>query len=127
LTGLYSVLRHLVDHDQETRLLLCPCDAPFVPETLAWDLHAAGKTDQEAVVLVSWQQVIQPTFSLWHTNHTEIIGEAVDEGVGGLKQVLDRLPYLVLEWNEVVPPPFFNVNTPEDLALARRWLDPRHP
>ena len=122
LAGLYSVMQHLADGGFDGSLVLCPCDAPFVPRDLVDVLRRAGAGGKAAVA--AWQGVPQPTFSLWHAHHREMIREMLFErGLGGPRQALDRLPHEVVEWAATEPPPFFNVNTPEDLARARGWLD----
>jgi molybdopterin-guanine dinucleotide biosynthesis protein A len=122
LVGLYSALLHLVDTGQCDSLVLCPCDAPFVPLDLVPVLLEAGRGGQAAVV--SWRGVLQPTFSLWHDHHLALLREALlEKGLGGPRQVLRQIPHEVVEWPDVEPPPFFNVNTPADLERAAEWLD----
>ena len=124
LAGLYSAMQHLVDRGFEGSLVLCPCDAPFVPPDLVQVLREAG--GGERVAVPAWQGVPQPTFSLWPLRYLEVVHDAlVEKGLGGPRQVLDRVPHEVVEWAPAEPPPFFNVNTPRDLATALAWLD--HP
>ena len=124
LIGLYSALQLLIDRGQNTGLVLLPCDAPFVPHNLVQTLLDAVQDDHESVAVISYEGVLQPTFSLWQTHHLPVIRDAVlDEGIGGLKYVLTSLPYKVVEWASSVPPPFFNVNTPEEMQTAVLWLD----
>lgn len=122
LAGLYSALQYLADNDRDDSLVLCPCDAPFVPLNLVQALLEAGQDGRAAVV--DWRGVLQPTFSLWHGHHLAVIREAVlEHGLGGPRQVLERLAYKTVEWPDVEPPPFFNINTPADLDQATGWLD----
>lgn len=124
LTGLCSALQTLVDKGQDNGLVLCPCDAPFIPSTFVQTLLDADKEGTKPVVVVSYKGVLQPTFSLWHNHHLPLIREAVFErGQGGLKHMLSALPHLVVEWHRSDPPPFFNINSPEDLQTAAAWLD----
>jgi molybdopterin-guanine dinucleotide biosynthesis protein A len=126
LMGLYSALQHLADQGQNNGLVLCPCDAPFIPGNLVQILLDAGQDDNQPVVVISYQGVLQATFSLWQSHHLPVIREAVvNKGMGGLKQVLALLPHTVVEWAPAEPPPFFNVNTPAELQAAETWLD--HP
>lgn len=123
LVGLYSALQFLADKRPGDSLLLCPCDAPFVPLNLVQTLVDAGS--QAQAVLVAWRGVPQPTFSLWRAQHLDVIREALlEHGLGGPRQVLERLPHRVVEWPDAEPPPFFNINTPADLDSAAAWLDP---
>ena len=123
LVGLYSALRLLEDRGHENGLVLCPCDAPFIPENLVCKLLDARQGAKPPVVVVSYLGELQPTFSLWHRQHLPVIRNAVQEkGMGGLKQVLDWLPYKVVDWERTEPSPFFNVNSPGDLKAAESWL-----
>ena len=127
LTGLCSAMQYLADKGHDNGMVLCPCDAPFVPETLVQTLLEAGQGRKKPVVVISYQGVLQPTFSLWHNHHLPVIQKAVmNEGMGGLKQILASLPHTVVDWELEEPPPFFNVNTPEELQTAATWLDHMH-
>jgi len=124
LTGLYSALQCLADRGYGAGLVLCPCDAPFVPRDLVQILRDAGQEKIRPVVAVSWRGVLQPTFSFWQIHHLPVVRTAVvEQGMGGLKQVLLSMPHEIVEWPETEPPPFFNVNTPEELETAAAWLD----
>ncbi len=124
LTGLYSALQYLADEGLNKGLVLCPCDAPFIPPNLVQTLLDATEGENKPVVVVSYQGVLQPTFSLWQKHHLPVVGEAVlsESGIG-IKHVLDLLPHIIVEWACSEPPPFFNVNTPKDLQAAGLWLD----
>ncbi len=124
LTGLCSALHYLSDQGLDNGLVLCPCDAPFIPADFVQRLLLADQGDEKPVVVVSYQGVLQPTFSMWQTHHLPVIHEAVvKRGDGGLKYMLKSLPHTVVEWAPAEPPPFFNVNTPADLETASAYLD----
>jgi len=124
LTGLCSALHYLSDQGLDNGLVLCPCDAPFIPADLVQKFLEAGQGENNPVVVVSYQGELQPTFSMWQTRHLPVIHDAVvKRGDGGLKYMLKSLPHTVVEWASAEPPPFFNVNTPDDLKAASRWLD----
>jgi molybdopterin-guanine dinucleotide biosynthesis protein A len=124
LTGLCSALQYLADTGHDNGLVLCPCDAPFIPENFVRVLANASQGEEKPVVVVSYEGVIQPTFSMWQSHHLPVIHEAViKKGMGGLKHMLTSIPHEVVEWAVSEPPPFFNVNTPEELESAAAWLD----
>lgn len=124
LAGLYSALLYLNNHQMDDGLMLCPCDAPFIPTTLVEKLQAAAHKAPGSVAVVSYQGVLQPTFSLWQLQHLPAIEAAVlQRGQGGLKHMLYDLPHTVVEWPIAEPPPFYNINTPEQLELASHWLE----
>ena len=127
LTGLYSTLQFLSDKGHSNGLVLCPCDAPFIPDNLVQVLSNADQSEIKPVVVISYQGVLQPTFSLWQNHHLPVIREAVvEQGRGGLKHLLTSLPHKIVEWATVEPSPFFNVNTPQEFESAKLWLDRMH-
>ena len=126
LTGLCSAMQSVQDNDGGEWLLLCPCDAPFLPRDLAGRLYEGALQANQPVSVARYQDVLQPTFSLWNMQvFPAVWGSVMEQGRGGLKQVLRDLPYAVVDWPAQDIPPFFNVNTPDDLARASELLDPQ--
>lgn len=124
LMGLYSALEYISARDNDNGLVLCPCDAPFIPDNIVQVLLDAAQNGPGKVIAISYQGMLQPTFSLWQNHHLPAIRKAVVErGRGSLKHMLTSLPHIIVEWPAENPPPFFNVNTPEDLKSAELWLD----
>ncbi len=124
LMGLYSAMQYLSDRGRCSGLVLSPCDAPFIPASLVQTLIDAEQTDEEPVVAISYEGVLQPTFSLWHQHHLPLIRTAVvEKGYGSLKHLFYALPHKIVEWVSTEPPPFFNINTPHDLISASGFLD----
>lgn len=124
LTGLCSALQYLDDKGHNNGLVLCPCDAPFIPDDLVQVMLDAGHGEKKSVVVISYQGELQPTFSMWQSHHLPVIREALfNKRMGGLKRVLTSLPHTVVEWADTEPSPFFNVNTQVDLKTAELWLD----
>jgi molybdopterin-guanine dinucleotide biosynthesis protein A len=126
LTGLCSAMQWLADNDGGEWLLLCPCDAPFLPRDLAVRLYQGAVNTGQPVTVAKYQDVPQPTFSLWNTELMPAVRDSVmEQGRGGLMQVLNDVPHAFVEWAVRDVPPFFNVNTPDDLERAGRLLDGR--
>ena len=124
LAGLYSGLQHLDDRGLGDWLLLTPCDAPFLPIDLASRLFGAVAEREFPISTARYAGVVQPTFSLWHVSMLDPVRDAVlGAGRGGLMSMLDCLPHISVDWAVSPQPPFFNVNTPEDLGEAGRLLD----
>ncbi len=129
LTGLYSALQYLANAAEQDWLLLCPCDAPFLPTDLAPRLYAAARRESKPVSVARYAEVRQPTFSLWNLSVLPEIHQAVmNTGRGGLNAMLEQLPHVSVDWVDADPqagrlPPFFNVNTKQDLLEAEQLLD----
>lgn len=123
LAGLCSALEFVAGRHGPEWLLLCPCDAPFLPPDLAVRLLAAVRATGRRIATARYGGRRQPTFSLWHAGTLGAVTEVLSEKAGsGLTHVLDQMAHAVVDWPEQCPPPFYNVNTPEELAQAQRWL-----
>ena len=124
LTGLCSAMQYLLETGGHEWLLLCPCDAPFLPLNLADRLYEEAIRTQKTISTVRYKRVLQPTFSLWNLSVFPQVHDAVmTAGQGGLMSMLDELPHAVVNWQEKPLPAFFNVNTKADLIIAARQLD----
>lgn len=122
LGGLLAAMEFVAG--QADWLLLLPCDAPFLPPNLATKLHERAVAAGSPGSVVSYLGHPQPTFSLWHRDLLPSLRQAVEvDGLAGFRQFLDRCRLAELAWPvENGLPPFFNVNSPADLAQAREWL-----
>ena len=124
LMGLYTAL--LSDQlSAADYLMMVPCDGPFLPDNLVAKLHQQIVQTDADIASVRYQGFAQPTFSLWHKRALPDIEQALLVGKnGGFKPLLQRLNAVYLDWPEQDPSPFFNINTPQDLALAEKLLCP---
>lgn len=121
LGGVLAALEYL--REQFEWLVLAPCDAPFLPLNLAEQLLELAAVKQCTTALVSYQGQWQPTFSLWHSEVLPDLRKAVlEQGQRGLKEFLHTQSPAVLVWPEQLPSPFFNINSPQDMAEAGRFL-----
>lgn len=124
LAGLCSAMRHVLAHGLGEWLLLAPCDAPFLPPDLAARLHAAARASGRPVSVAHYGDFLQPTFSLWHRQvFADVERMLAEQGGGGLRHMVERLPHASVDWPQRLPPPFFDVNTPGDLWQAEDLLD----
>jgi molybdopterin-guanine dinucleotide biosynthesis protein A len=125
LTGLCSAMQYLQEFADIKWLLMCPCDAPFVPRDLAVRLYRQAQQEEKRVSVVRYEQVIQPTFSLWNLSvFPQVYAAVTSAGRGGLMYMLDHIPHAEVDWEQGRVPPFFNVNSSADLVIAERLLDP---
>ena len=119
LIGIFSCLRHLDANASCDWLAVVPCDAPFLPSNLVAALLEQSKTGNSSLVSVRYKGIVQPTFSLWHKDLLPQLHSAVFTGrMHGIMEFLDAVDFDTVAWPGQSPSPFFNVNTPEDLAVA---------
>ncbi|MCL4186018.1 MAG: molybdenum cofactor guanylyltransferase MobA [Rhodobacteraceae bacterium] len=102
-------------------LICVPCDAPFLPADLAARLAAAAAPSGAAVAAspdAGGRLRRHPTVALWPVACRAALRQAV---AGGLRKPglwAEILGAGVAAWDARPVDPFFNVNTPDDLARA---------
>ena len=103
------------------------CDTPFFPEDLvARFLDAAGGVYPAIVVAKSAAQV-HPVFGLWPVALAGDLAAALESGTRKVLHWAERHPHFIVEFPFVnlggkLADPFFNANTPEELAEAAALL-----
>lgn len=116
LAGLHAALTHANSAGHET-VVTVPCDTPFLPADLVERLSAAG---QLAVVAASAGQQHWLT-GLWSATLLPKLVEAMDMPRTPRLQDWARMcKVAVVSWPAEPYDPFFNVNTPKELAEAER-------
>ncbi len=101
-------------HPSAAAVLTVPADTPFLPRDLAERLAATG-----APAVAASGGRIHPVVGLWPLALEAGLRKALREE--GLRKVEDwtaRLGPAVVDFASMPLDPFFNVNTPEDLARA---------
>jgi len=103
-------------------LITVPSDAPFFPANLVRQLDAIPN---RAIVSASSGGRLHPVFSLWRKPESFIapLREALEsEGQRKVESFVARFPHGSVDWPVAPYDPFFNINTPADLAVAERIM-----
>jgi molybdenum cofactor guanylyltransferase len=122
LAGLDWAAREGASH-----IVTAAADTPFLPADLVAVLAAAATQGGTPIALAATASGLHPTFGLWPVALRADLRRALDAGtrkVGAwaLEQGAARARF-----DDTPHDPFFNVNTPEDLALARARLAGESP
>lgn len=112
LGGLASALRL-----KRPTVLTIPCDMPFLPGDLPERL-AAALPGHEAALAASGGHV-HPVCGLWRTDALERVRRYAVSGRRSLIGFAEKIGYAAVDWPG---DPFFNINSPEDLAEAEARL-----
>lgn len=129
LAGVLAALHWFAREKPEVRAVLsASVDVPFLPGDLASRLHQALHADSSALVAAAQSRGQRHhVIALWRMEAAAEIEAALAQGLRKAETVVDRLravavPFTDLEINGQAIDPFFNINTPEDLALAETML-----
>ena len=122
LIGIYSAMEFLYrkrGHDEATLIFTFPGDVPFFPEALIPTLmHQIEKNTRDVVVAKS-EDHLQPLFAAWTLSAREKVKELIDRGFVGPRQILPHLNYQEVFFEPKSELEFLNINTEEDLKMAR--------
>lgn len=101
------------------RLATAACDTPFFPPTLVARLSGAN-----GISLASSNGRVHPVFGIWPTHLIDDLREYLQHDARrSVLAYAERRGYAAFEFqfDRGTPDPFFNVNTPQDLADAERF------
>lgn len=101
-------------------------DGPFLPSNLAARLHAAREAAQTPLACAASGGFTHPTIALWLVALRHDLRKAMsEEGLRKIDRWTARHGCADAEWPSEPLDPFFNANTPEELAEAEAMLAAR--
>lgn len=124
LAGVLGALDHAAANGYHAVLSL-PCDSPFLPDDLASRLakSARGGSTQIGLACAASGGRLHHVIALWPvTLRLDLRRALVEEDLRALGKFQQRHACVAVDWPVVPRDPFFNVNTPADLAMAEALL-----
>ena len=123
LAGILAGLDWLADHAPDAALLTVPVDGPFFPDDLGAKLLAAVKSTGAAIACAQSGGRRHGVYGLFSAALRDDLRRALTvDGVRKVDSWLARHDVAVAEWPIQPIDPFFNVNTPDDLARAEQHV-----
>ena len=102
-------------------IVSAPSDCPFLPRDLVPRLHQARLDAGATIACTASGGRRHPVIALWPVALREDLRTVLTrEGVRKVGELGARYTLAVAEWPTAPLDPFFNVNTPDDLAEAER-------
>ena len=126
LTGMVWAREQFPDSEW---LLSLAADTPFLPADLGARLLQQARQEQAQIVLAASGGRLHPVIGLWHCALCDDLSRALEEeGVRTVMQWVDRHSWSKVEFSggeagDAGADPFFNINRPEELAIARAICD----
>ncbi len=117
LAGLDWAAARGADH-----IVTAAADTPFFPGDLVPQLQMAAELAGKPIALAKTDNGRHPTFGLWPVALREDLRAALEDGVRKVVQWTDAHGTAMADFPTGRFDPFFNVNTPDDLAQAERYL-----
>ncbi|MEH0071900.1 molybdenum cofactor guanylyltransferase MobA [Pannonibacter sp. Pt2-lr] len=126
LVGIITAMLYARANQTEcNHLVSVPCDGPFFPETLVERLTGASGPDTPSIAVSNGRR--HPLFACWPVSLLPHLQDWVAAGNARAGQFLKDCGAIEVDFplHEDGTDPFFNINTPEDLAEAERILAAR--
>ncbi|HKA74216.1 MAG TPA: molybdenum cofactor guanylyltransferase MobA, partial [Xanthobacteraceae bacterium] len=122
LAGILAGLDWVAAHAPHVEWLAsAPGDCPFLPRDLVARLHAARSAAATPLACARSGDWRHPVVGLWQVALRDDLRHAlVTEGMRKIEVWTARHGVALAEWPATPVDPFFNVNTPEDVAEATR-------
>lgn len=124
LAGVLAALDWSAEHHPSTtHVLSVASDCPFLPGDLALRLYDAMKAHGARLAVAASNGQAHPVIGLWDVSLREDLRRALTvENVRKIDRWTARYPLVEVSWSAGLTDPFFNANTPEDLALAEKLI-----
>lgn len=126
LVGIITAMLYAREnHPECNHLVSIPCDGPFFPETLVERLTAASAPGTPVIAVSDGRR--HPLFACWPVSLLPRLQDWVAAGNARVGQFLSECGAAEVDFplDGDGTDPFFNINTPEDLAEAQRILAAR--
>lgn len=101
-----------------THIVTCAVDTPFFPRTLVADLRRVASNEGHPLACAATGERTHPVFGLWPVDLADDLAEAMAAGMRKVDIWTGKHGCAVARYSADPIDPFFNVNTPEDLAQA---------
>jgi len=120
LAGVLTGLDYLATERRDIEwMLTVPGDCPFLPDDLVEALHGARRQKGTPLACAKSGDWRHPVVGLWPVAlRADLRRALVDESLRKIEVWTARHGIAIAEWPATPVDPFFNVNTPEDLAQA---------
>lgn len=103
-----------------THALTVSVDTPFIPLDLAEKLSEISK---DRIVIASSHGRVHGACGLWPVTQIAMLNTFINSGKHlKVMDYLNEVGFEKMAFAGDSPDPFFNINTPDDLAAATRWL-----
>ncbi|MCA3593909.1 MAG: molybdenum cofactor guanylyltransferase MobA [Methylobacterium sp.] len=120
LAGILAGLDWAAAEGMDGDVLSVPGDCPFIPHDLAERLEAARRQAGLPLACAGSGGWTHPVIGLWPVSLREELRAAMAAGERKIDRFTARFGCATAEWPVEPFDPFFNVNTPDELAEAER-------
>ena len=123
LAGISSAIKWAKElTNPSTHVITVPVDAPLLPSDLVNRLVLELNMNKSDIVFASSNNNVYPVIGLWPLALDAKLDEALNGGVRKIDAFTASFDVSVVDWSYKAINPFFNINNPEDISIAEKYI-----
>jgi len=107
----------------KTHVAIVPVDTPLLPIDLVQRLSLDLSINNSDIIMASSNGNIYPVIGLWSLALDSYLDKALYKGVRKIDAFTRLFNVSVVDWAFNSIDPFFNINQPEDIILAEKYIN----
>ena len=107
----------------QTHVAIVPVDTPLLPLDLVQRLSLDLSINNSDIIMASSNGNIYPVIGLWSLALDSYLDKALYKGVRKIDAFTRLFNVSVVDWAFNSIDPFFNINQPEDIVLAEKYIN----
>ena len=107
----------------KTHVAIVPVDTPLLPLDLVQRLSLDLSINNSDIIMASSNGNIYPVIGLWSLALDSYLDKALYKGVRKIDAFTRLFNVSVVDWAFNSIDPFFNINQPEDIVLAEKYIN----
>ena len=105
-----------------SHVITVPVDTPLLPIDLVHRMSLELKIKKSDIIFASSNNNIYPVVSLWSLSLDNHFDKALGNGVRKIDAFTSSYNVSTVDWSFNDVDPFFNINNPEDITLAEKYI-----
>ena len=105
-----------------SHVITVPVDTPLLPIDLVHRMSLELKIKKSDIIFASSNNNIYPVVSMWSLSLDNNLDKALSNGVRKIDAFTSSYNVSTVDWSFNDVDPFFNINNPEDITLAEKYI-----
>ena len=105
-----------------SHVITVPVDTPLLPIDLVHRMSLELKIKKSDIIFASSNNNIYPVVSMWSLSLDNYLDKALSNGVRKIDAFTSSYNVSIVDWSFNDVDPFFNINNPEDITLAEKYI-----
>ena len=122
LAGILAAINWAKELKNNDYVATIPVDIPFLPKDFITRMLLEVNIYKPSVAIASSNNRHHPVAALWSVELSKKLQKALIKGIRKIDVFTSNLDTISVDWKYDNLDPFFNVNTPEDLAFAENVI-----